>query len=202
MKKLLPVLLTLLLLPGISLAQQSTSYATSSAGKTQLRPAPDAVLRRGIKDLQAFLNSEQAGNQEALVGLIRARIAPQFDTQALARWSGGYWYGQMDPQQRKAFTIKLAKSFFSSLAEIVGGYAGNMPEVRFMPPRKIEENEVDVTARVFPANSYPIDVRFSFHRTPRGWLIFDVSTNGISAVNYYRKMFNARARQGGLETLY
>ncbi len=71
-----------------------------------------------------------------------------------------------------------------------------------MAPRKIAQDEVDVTARIFPANNYPVDVRFSFHRTPRGWLIFDVSTNGISAVNYYRKMFNARARQGGLEALY
>ncbi|HEC26209.1 MAG TPA: ABC transporter substrate-binding protein [Gammaproteobacteria bacterium] len=202
MKKLLPILLTLLLVPGISLAQQSGSYASSSAGTSQLRPTPDAVLRNGINDLQTFLKSDQSDNQEALIGLIRARIAPQFDIYALARWSGGYWYGQMNPEQRKAFTIKLAKSFFSSLADIVGGYAGNMPEVRFMPPRRIDQNEVDVTARVFPANNYPIDVRFSFHRTPRGWLIFDVSTNGVSAVNYYRKMFNARARQGGLGALY
>ncbi len=202
MKKYLPALLALLLIPGVGFAQQSGSYASSGAGASQLRPAPDAVLRSGIKDLQTFLNSDQADNQEALIGLIRARIAPQFDIHALARWSGGYWYGQMDQEQRKAFTTKLAKSFFSSLADIVGGYAGNMPDVRFMPPRRIDQNEVDVTARVFPANNYPIDVRFSFHRTPRGWLIFDVSTNGISAVNYYRRMFNGLARQGGLGALY
>ena len=77
-----------------------------------------------------------------------------------------------------------------------------MPEVQFMPHRRINQNEVDVTARVLRPNNYPIDVRFSFHKTPRGWLIFDVSTNGISAINYYRKMFNTRARQGGLEALY
>ncbi len=202
MKKLLPALFVLLFIPASGLAQQSGSYATSSAGNTQLRPAPDKVLKQGIHDLQKFLNSDQAGNKEALMGLIQARIAPQFDIDALARWSGGYWYGQMNPAQRKAFTVKLSKSFFSSLADIIGGYAGNMPEVRFMPPRKISQNEVDVSARVLPTNNYPIDVRFSFHRTPRGWMIFDVSTNGISAVSYYRKMFNMRARQGGLEALY
>ena len=202
MKKILPFLLALLLTPGLGLAQQCGSYATSSAGNTQSRPAPDTILRMGIKDLQVFLNSDMAGNQEALVALIRTRIAPQFDIDTLARWSGGYWYQQMNPQQRKAFTTKLAKSFFSSLANIVGGYAGNMPKVQFMPHRRINQNEVDVTARVLRANNYPIDVRFSFHKTPRGWLIFDVSTNGISAINYYRKMFNTRARQGGLGALY
>lgn len=202
MKKLLPFLLTLLLMPGLTLAQQSGSYASSSAGSTQSRPAPDVILRMGIEDLQIFLNSDQANNKEALVGLIRARIAPQFDIETLARWSGGYWYEQMNPAQKKAFTTKLAKSFFSSLANIVGGYAGNMPEVQFLPHRRINQNEVDVTARVLRPNNYPIDVRFSFHKSPRGWLIFDVSTNGISAINYYRKMFNTRARQGGLEALY
>ena len=202
MKKLLPFLLTLFLMPGLCMAQQSGSYASSSAGSSQSRPAPDTILRMGIEDLQTFLNSDQAGNKEALVGLIRARIAPQFDIETLARWSGGYWYEQMNPAQKKAFTTKLAKSFFSSLANIVGGYAGNMPEVQFLPHRRINQNEVDVTARVLRPNNYPIDVRFSFHKSPRGWLIFDVSTNGISAINYYRKMFNTRARQGGLEALY
>ena len=111
MKKLLPFLFALLLAPGISLAQQSGSYASSSAGSTQSRPAPDTILKMGIQDLQMFLNSDQSGNKEALVGLIRARIAPQFDIETLARWSGGYWYEQMNPEQKKAFTTKLAKSF-------------------------------------------------------------------------------------------
>jgi len=202
MKKLLPILITLLLAPALGLAQPSGSHASASAGSSESRPAPDAILRMGIKDLQSFLGSGQAGNQEDLIGLIRARIAPQFDIQALAEWSGGYWYQQMNPEQKKAFTTKLAKSFFSSLAEIVGGYAGKQPEVRFMPPRRINEKEVDVSARVYQSNNYPIDVRFSFHKSPRGWKIFDVSTNGISAVSYYRKMFNQRARQGGLEALF
>lgn len=202
MKKLLPILIALLMTPALSLAQPSGSYASASTGSSQSRPTPDAILRMGIQDLQTFLGSNQAGNKEALVGLIRARIAPQFDVQALAEWSGGYWYQQMNPEQRKAFTTKLAKSFFSSLAEIVGGYAGKQPEVRFMPPRRINDKEVDVSARVYPANNYPINVRFSFHKSPRGWKIFDVTTNGISAVSYYRKMFNQRARQGGLEALY
>jgi phospholipid transport system substrate-binding protein len=202
MKKLLPILIALLLTPASGLAQPSGSYASASATSSQSRPTPDAILRIGIQDLQAFLGSNQATNKEALVGLIRARIAPQFDVQALAEWSGGYWYQQMNPEQKKAFTTKLAKSFFSSLAEIVGGYAGKQPEVRFMPPRRINDREIDVSARVIPANNYPVDVRFSFHKSPRGWKIFDVSTNGISAVNYYRKMFNQRARQGGLEALF
>ena len=201
MKKLLPILIALLLTPALGLAQPSGSYASASAGNSEFRPTPDAILRMGIQDLQTFLGSNQSGNKEALVGLIRARIAPQFDVQALAEWSGGYWYQQMNPAQRKAFTTKLSNSFFSSLAKVVGGYAGQQPEVRFMPPRRIREKEIDVAARVYPANNYPVDVRFSFHKSPRGWKIFDVSTNGISAVSYYRKMFNQRARQGGLEAL-
>ena len=72
-----------------------------------------------------------------------------------------------------------------------------------MPPRFLEKDEASVAARVYPNDNYPIDVTFSFHNTPAGWLIFDVETNGISAVNYYRRMFNRAVRQNGtLEVLY
>ena len=202
MKKLLPFLFTLLIIPAAALAQYPAPPIQHSPVNTEARLTPDQILRMGISDLQDFLRSDEAGNQEALVGLIRARIAPQFDIPTLARWSGGYWYQQMNAEQRDAFTTRLAKSFFSSLAEIVGGYASDIPEVRFMAPRRINENEVDVIARILQANKYPVDVRFSFHRTSRGWLIFDVSTNGVSAINYYRRLFNRLARQGGLEALY
>jgi phospholipid transport system substrate-binding protein len=202
MKKLLPFLLALLIIPVSALAQYSAPPVQHGPQNTEARPSPDQILRMGIRDLQDFLLSDQAGNTEALVGLIAARIAPQFDIDTLARWSGGYWYQQMDEAQRVAFTTRLAKSFFSSLSEIVGGYTSNIPEVRFMAPRRISEDEVDVSARILQPNKYPIDVRFSFHRTPRGWLIFDVSTNGVSAVNYYRSLFNRLARQGGIEALY
>ena len=201
MKKLFPFLLAILIFPSMAHAQYSAPPVQRGPADAQKRPTPDQILKMGIRDLQDFLNSDQAGNQEALVGLIRARIAPQFDISTLARWSGGYWYQQMTPEQREAFTTRLAKSFFTSLAEIVGGYTTNIPDVRFMAPRRIAEDEVDVVARVLQPNKYPTDVRFSFHRTQQGWLIFDVSTNGVSAINYYRKMFNRLAREGGLEAL-
>ena len=59
MNKILPFLFALLLTPSLSLAQQSGSYATSSAGNSQSRPAPDTILRMGIQDLQKFLNSDR-----------------------------------------------------------------------------------------------------------------------------------------------
>ena len=43
MNKVLPFLLALLLTPAVGLAQSSGSYATSSAGTSQTRPAPDAI---------------------------------------------------------------------------------------------------------------------------------------------------------------
>lgn len=195
MKKLIPVLFACLMVPALAQAQYSAPENAGRPNIQQAKPTPDKILKSGIEDLQAFLASDQAADQTALVALIKERIAPQFDMVTMARWSGGYWYRQMTPEQQQAFTLKLAKSFFASLASIVGGYAGDMPEVRFLPPRHLENGEVDVTARVYPSNNYPIDVRFSFHRTADGWRIFDVSSNGVSAVSYYRRMFNQKVRQ-------
>jgi phospholipid transport system substrate-binding protein len=202
MKKLLPLLFACLLAPSIALAQPGGS-ARLGPDVEQPNLTPDQILKLGIEDLQAFLASDQATDPQALMGMIRARIAPQFDMYTMARWTGGYWFRQMTPEQQQAFTLKLAKSFFSSLADILAGYQGNSPDVRFMPPRFVENNEATVAARVYPRNSYPIDISFAFHNTPNGWRIFDVTTNGISAVNYYRKMFNSKVRQtGSVEVLY
>lgn len=202
MKKLIPLLFACLLAPAIALAQPGPPADREQIAE-QPSLTPDQILKLGIEDLQAFLASDQAGDQQALIGLIKTRIAPQFDMVTMARWTGGYWYKQMTFEQQQAFTLKLAKSFFASLADIVAGYTGDIPRVRFMPPRFLEKNEATVAARVYPADNYPVDVSFSFHKTPAGWLIFDVTTNGISAVNYYRKMFNRTVRQHGtLEVLY
>ncbi|HBE91351.1 MAG TPA: hypothetical protein DDW55_02070 [Gammaproteobacteria bacterium] len=202
MKKLLPLLFACLLAPAIALAQPGTP-ARPGPDTEQKKPTPDQILKLGIDDLQAFLGSDQAADQQALIGMIKTRIAPQFDMYTMARWTGGYWFKQMTPEQQQAFTAKLAKSFFTSLADIVSGYRGEIPRVRFMYPRFLENDEASVAARVYPSNNYPINVTFSFHKTPNGWRIFDVTTNGVSAVNYYRKMFNRKVRQtGSIEVLY
>ena len=202
MKKLLPLLFTCLLAPSIALAQPGTP-ARQEAGSEQPRLTPDQILKHGIEDLQEFLASDQAGDQQALIELIGTRIAPQFDMNTMARWSGGYWYKQMTPEQQQAFTVKLAMSFFNSLTEIVAGYRGDIPRVNFMPPRFLEKNEATVAARVYPKNDYAIDVTFYFRKAADGWRIYDVSTNGVRAVNHYRRMFNHKVRQyGTLEVLY
>jgi len=167
----------------------------------QSQPTPDVILQDGIEALSAYLSRGFVDEQE-LIALIKSRIAPQFDMVTMARWSGGHWYRQMTPEQQQAFTLKLAKSFFASLADIVAGYAGREPEIRFLPPRRVEGGEVDVTARVYPPRGYSFDVRFSFHKTPDGWRIFDVSANGVSAVSHYRRMFNDKVRRYGPQVLY
>lgn len=202
MKKILPFLFACLLTPAIALAQPAAP-ARPTTDREQARPTPDQILKQGIEDLQDFLASSKGSDLQALGDFVEKRIAPQFDMVTMARWSGGYWYRQMTPEQRLVFTRKLAKYFFTSLAKIVAGYKDNVPEVRFMPPRFTEKNKASVAARVYPSNAYPIDVVFSFHRTPKGWRIFDVSTEGVSAVSYYRRMFNQQVRRyGSPEILY
>ena len=202
MKKLLPLLFTCLLVPSVAFAQPGLP-TRQTTDREQPKLAPDQILKLGIEDLQAFLASDQAGSEQALIALIKKRIVPQFDMYTMARWSGGYWFKQMTPEQQQAFTGKLAKSFFTSLAKIVSGYRGQTPRIRFMSPRFLENNEVSVSARIYPENNYPIDVEFSFHKTPNGWRIFDVATEGVSAINYYRRMYNNKVRQyGSIEVLY
>ena len=70
-----------------------------------------------------------------------------------------------------------------------------------MPARRQGYDQVVVTARVIPSNSFPIRIDFRFMQGPGGWKIYDVGTNGNSAVAYYRAYFNNLIRTRGFAAL-
>jgi ABC-type transporter MlaC component len=66
-----------------------------------------------------------------------------------------------------------------------------------MRPRQRGRSEVVVSARVSPPRGYPVRVDFRFMDGPEGWKIYDVASNGSSAVIYYRNYFQSRLHRGG-----
>ena len=87
--------------------------------------------------------------------------------------------------------------FFAAFARIVSAYGDAQPQIEFLPPRRQGYEEVVVTARVIPSKNYPIRIDFRFMQGPQGWRIYDVGTNGNSAVAYYRTFFRNLIRSQG-----
>jgi ABC-type transporter MlaC component len=107
----------------------------------------------------------------------------------------------MNSAQQYIFQTNLKKMFFAAFARIVSAYGDNQPRVTFLQPRRSGYNEYIVTARVMPSNNYPIRVDFRFAQGPNGWKVYDVGTNGSSAVAYYRAYFNNLIRSRGFNAL-
>jgi ABC-type transporter MlaC component len=140
-------------------------------------------------------------NQENVVEFLDSQMAQFFDFEQMARWAAGFHYNRMNSAQQYIFQSNLKKLFFAAFARIVSAYGDSQPRVEFLPPRRMGYNEVIVTARVVPSNNYPIRIDFRFMQGPNGWKVYDVGTNGNSAVAYYRAYFNNLIRSRGFNAL-
>lgn len=182
-------------MPGYGYSQPYAQY------QNYQQQSPAQLLEMGIKVLQDYLKSGDFTNQDEVIKFLDTQLSPFFDFEQMARWSAGFYYQRMNSAQRYIFQANLKKLFFTAFARIVSAYGDAQPRVEFFAPRRQGYDEVVVTARVIPSNNYPIRIDFRFMQGPQGWKIYDVGTNGNSAIAYYRAYFRNLIRSRGLSAL-
>ena len=163
--------------------------------------SPAQLLELGIQVLQNYLKSGEFDNQEKVINFLDTQLSAFFDFEQMARWSAGFHYQRMNSAQQYIFQSNLKKLFFTAFARIVSAYGDAQPRVEFLEPRRQGYEEVVVTARVIPSTNYPIRIDFRFMQGPQGWKIYDVGTNGNSAIAYYRTYFRDLIRNRGYAAL-
>jgi len=173
-----------------------TTYNPNFAQQT-----PAELLEVGIQYIQDYLKNATPDDREQIFAFLDNQIAPFFDFDQMARWVAGYQYNLMNSAQKYIFQNKLKKLFFSSFARIVNAYGDKQPRLVFLPARKRGRNEVIVSARIYPSRGYTIRIDFRFLKGPKGWKIYDVGTNGNSAVSYFRSYFRNIMRSQGVGAL-
>lgn len=185
---------------------QANRYYYGSPGYYPALPnyqqeTPADLLEDGIERLQAFIQQKGINDPEVLTAFLNEQIAPFFDFDRMAQMVGGRYYQQLGTTERALFRNRLQTMFFSALGRNLGAYTNPKPRVDFMRPRQRGYNEIEVAARVMPANGYPVRLVFRFANTDEGWKVFDVSSNGQSAVLYYRKYVLEQIRRYGPRAL-
>jgi len=174
---------------------------TAAPSLPQVQASPAELLEQGVRYLQAYLAQNPKGTQ-AVIPFLEQNIAPFFDFAQMSRWILGYRYQRLDNTQKYLFESKLKSQFFQAFSRIISGY-GSSTKIEFMQPRSKGYNEVMVSARVFvEGQSIPIRIDFRFVRGPLGWRIYDVGTNGSSAVSYYRSYYRSLIRSKGEAVLF
>jgi len=206
MKRLSTLLITLsFALLSFNATAQAPGYGAYAQQYQQYpnynQQSPAQLLELGIKVLQNYMKSGEISNHETIIAFLDSQISPFFDFEQMARWSAGFHYQRMNSAQQYIFQANLKKLFFTAFARIVSAYGDAQPRVEFLAPRRQGYDEVVVTARVIPSTSYPIRIDFRFMQGPHGWKIYDVGTNGNSAIAYYRAYFRELIRNQGYDAL-
>lgn len=204
MKKVSLIILSVIALMSFQAQAQYPGYGYSQPyGQypNYQQQSPAQLLEMGVKVLQNYIKSGQFSNPDTIINFLDSQLSQFFDFEQMARWAAGYHYNRMNSAQQYIFQSNLKKMFFAAFARIVSAYGDAQPRIEFLPARRQGYDEVVVTARVIPSNSFPIRLDFRFMQGPGGWKIYDIGTNGNSAVAYYRAYFNNLIRSRGFGAL-
>jgi phospholipid transport system substrate-binding protein len=168
---------------------------------TPARPtvSPDRLLEQGLERMRGFLAQGGARGPDRVEAFLEEQIAPYFDFDRMAAWVARPYYRRMAPVQQAKLREDLKERFLAILARELGSFTRPQPRVDYYRPVPIGPDEMEVGARVLPAAGYPIRLGFRFHLGDDGWKVVDVSSNGHSAVQYFRQRFLSTLERYGLK---
>ncbi len=172
-------------------------------GTAWAQEAPDALVKRVSEEILAIAKTDkqvQAGNQERIMEVVRAKILPHINFQRMTQLTAGRYWREATPGQQQALTNE-----FRTL--LVYTYAGAVAQIRnqtleFKPMRATpDDTEVEVRTAVIQSRGEPIQLNYRLEKGPNGWKIVDVNILGAWLVQTYRNSFAAEIQKGGIDGL-
>ncbi|MDH3748883.1 MAG: ABC transporter substrate-binding protein [Gammaproteobacteria bacterium] len=179
---------------GLALALSVTSVAAQS---------PNAVIQGAISELEAGLDGrkeELTNDRAALHALIDDILLPRFDRKYAAQLVLGKHWRTADSTQRERFI----NSFYNSL---LGKYADGVLEFE---PDRIEvlsyrgdptKKRTMVRTIVTLSDGARVPVNYGMVMRASGWLMFDVTVEGVSYIRNYRTELDAEVRSSSLDAV-
>lgn len=170
----------------------ASAYYFTNPGQVPVRRSlPNSIdmMEYGLYWLQDMTSGYDVRDPASIVRLMEEQASRYFDFSYMAYLIGGPEYTRLDVLERSHFQNRVRDRLFESLARKVGMYDVRMP--RFYPlfPRMTSGNTWRVGGEFYHRGGPTFRVYFYFYLTPRGWLIYDVSSNGVSAVADLRRHF-------------
>jgi phospholipid transport system substrate-binding protein len=165
--------------------------------------APDVMVKRISEEILAIAKTDkqiQAGNQQRIMEVVRAKILPYVNFQRMTQMTAGRFWRDATPEQQAALTEE-----FKTL--LIFTYSGAISQIRnqsleFKPMRAApEDTEVEVRSSVVQQRGEPIQLNYRLEKTANGWKIIDVNILGAWLVQTYRGSFASEIQRGGVDGL-
>ncbi len=184
----LAVLLVALLLP-----LPASAYFGNPGSVPVRRSLPNAVdlLESSLYWLQDMSGVDDPSDPAAIIGLMEEQAARFFDFAYMAYLVGGPNYTRLNVLERAHFQHRIRDRLFTALAYRVGMYDVRMPVFRPIFPRQTSLFSWKAGGEFCHPGGPCIRLVFHFYMSTRGWRIYDVTSNGVSAVSSLRKSYFA-----------
>ncbi len=179
-----------------------TSYTLYSPDHVPIRqslPSGIDMMEYGLYWLQDMTSVYEPRDPSTVIRLMEEQAARYFDFAYMAYLVGGAEYVELDVLERSHFQNRVRDRVFELLAKETGMYDVRMPRFRPLFPVATSRYSWVAGGDFFHQGGAVTRLFFHFYLTPRGWRIYDVSSNGVSVVDVLRRQLDARrrSRQGG-----
>ncbi|MCF8131074.1 MAG: ABC transporter substrate-binding protein [Deltaproteobacteria bacterium] len=127
-------------------------------------------------------------NKEKRTQLIRQAVDERFNWEAMTQRSlARHWQKRTDAE-KKEFIVLFGKLLERTYLDKVGSYSG---EKVVYVDETIDGKYATVTAKIFTHSQTEVAVRYRLKELNGDWGVYDISIEGVSLVNNYRKQFNS-----------
>jgi|KBSMisStandDraft_5_1062788.scaffolds.fasta_scaffold40200_5 phospholipid transport system substrate-binding protein len=166
-------------------------------------PAPDVLVRDTSQKVLDALNGkrdELRDHPEQVRQIVDQYLLPVFDVEYAGRVVLGQAGKDATPEQRKrfidAFYASLVRTYGTGLLKFT---SDTMKVLPYKPEPGAERTRVRTEVALDDGSKAAVD--YSLHVTDKGWMLYDVTIEGISYLTNYRKMVASEVGQKGLDGL-
>ena len=127
-------------------------------------------------------------NSKKRTELIRQAVDERFNWEAMTQRSlARHWQKRTDAE-KKEFIVLFGKLLERTYLDKVGSYSG---EKVVYVDETIDGRYATVTAKILTHSQTEVEVRYRLKEVNGDWGVYDISIEGVSLVNNYRKQFNS-----------
>ena len=183
------------LLLGCVLIQSPAAAWYGNSGYLPLRrDLPNALdmMESGLYWLQDLSGVDHPRDPASIIALMEDQAARFFDFAYIAYLVAGPDYTRRNALERAHFQNRIRDQLFADLARKMGMYDVRMPSFAPLVPRQVSSYTWTMGGEFYHRGGPYIRLVFYFYLSPQGWRIYDVRSNGASAVDGLRRAYHVK----------
>ena len=186
-------MLAVLLLGCALLAQPAPAWYGNPAYVPVRRDLPNAIdlMESGLYWLLDLSGVDNPRDPASIVSLMENQAARFFDFSFIAYLVAGRLFSRRNALQRSHFQNRIRDQLFSDLARKMGMFDRRMPSLVPIIPRQTSLYTGIAGGQFYHRGGPYIRLLFHFYLSDQGWRIYDITSNGASAVDGLRRAYRA-----------